>query len=128
MGGCKSKNLACDPQKTDPSDPRQKDSPLLQVQLKDPGNTNDPAAGRISGDPKVTADIPERPGSGTSNGSKKSVQEKITPSDDNPEAIEQKQLSARSQANGAVWSKLRNAVKTIHGCNLSSFCSKSQNS
>ncbi len=115
MGGCGStaKNLARDP----------KDAPTIdsahqhQNDSASPGSfdrANAPDAVRIPGDPNGTGQFAKRPGSGSSNGSKKSVKESRTSADDRAEEIEQKPLSARSQANGAVWSKLRNAVKTIH--------------
>jgi hypothetical protein len=117
MGGCGStgKNLPRDPKNAQPkdsADPHHNDSTTTRGSS---GRDISPDVMRIPGDPKGTADFGKRPGSGSSNGSKKSMKENRTSVDDRPEEIEQKPLSARSQANGPVWSKLRNAVKTIHG-------------
>ena len=117
MGGCGStgKNLPRDPKDAetiDSADPRQYNSTTTRGSS---GGAITTDAIRIPGDPKGTAGFAKRPGSGSSNGSKRSMKETRTIADDRPEEIEQKPLSARSQANAAVWSKLRNAAKTIHG-------------
>ena len=120
MGGCgsTSKNLPReDAPSIDSADPRRNDSTATRGSS---GRAITPDSVRTPGDPKGP-EFAKRPGSGSSNGSKKSMKETRTSADDRPEEIEQKPLSARSQANGAVWSKLRNAVKTIHGYQFLAF-------
>jgi hypothetical protein len=114
MGGCRSKNLAIDPknsQSIDNADPHKND---LTTPRGWSGRAMASGAGQNTVDPQGTSAEINRPGSGSSNGSKKSFKGNHTSVEDRPEDAEQKPLSAKSHANGAVWSKLRSAVKTIH--------------
>ena len=139
MGGCGSKNLAQDPESI--SSPtvengRNDGSPKITPGQVKPANLGSGSFGKAAGslantkkgstnslesarserssESKQTFESAERPASaGSSKGSKRSI--KLNPNDAE-ETGGERTPSASTPKNKAVWSKLRNAVKTINGC------------
>jgi hypothetical protein len=125
MGGCGSKNftLPRDPKDAptiDPTDPRQNDSGT-------PRRSSDCGSAIAPDIEQGNAEAAKRPGRGSSMKSMLMKEIRIS-ADDGPKNFDQKLLSVRSLANGVVWSKLRNAVKAIHGYSFLADLPKLQNS